>query len=61
MNFSYRIAKATNTHLAYVNTILFYDNNGNANAPQYYVGTYVACLVGYLQVVLACVLGFCTV
>jgi hypothetical protein len=44
MHFAYWITKATDTHSEYA----IHGNNGYANAPQYYLCTYIACLVKLL-------------
>jgi len=43
MNTACWTPKATNTHSEYV-ILLFHGNNGYANASQYYLYTYIACL-----------------
>jgi hypothetical protein len=44
INFACRLSKATNTHSFYY-LLNFLGNSGYANASQYYVYTYVACLI----------------
>ena len=44
MRIAYWITKATDTHLDYV-ILLFHENNGYSNVPQFYVCTIVAYLV----------------
>jgi hypothetical protein len=39
------ITKARDKHAEYVTLIVFPGNNGYANAPQFYVYTYIACLI----------------
>jgi hypothetical protein len=46
MRFTCWVTKAKNTHtLGILNIYLFPRQNGYANAPQFYVYTYIACLV----------------
>jgi hypothetical protein len=44
MRFACWVTKATGTHSEYV-LLLFRGNSGYTNAPQYYLCTYIACLV----------------
>ena len=45
MSFSCWITKIPNTHSEYIIVIVFHDDNGYANAPQYYVYTYITYFV----------------